>query len=151
MTAETPEVTPNQDEDHYEAPKWLLSLVIVMGIIIVGMIAVIAFTVISRSTGGDEPVMVERTASKPAAVTPAAVSQSTVASKYMLMIEPPEGGTLVDIAGGGADAILRFSHADGSWTLVVFDSRKGVERGRVKVQDDREARARANLKRIGSD
>lgn len=129
MTAETPKVTPNQDEEHYEAPRWLLSLVILMGVIIVGMIAVIAFTVISRSSGGDEPVAVERVASKPAAATP-----SAAASAYLLMIDPPAGGTLVDIAGGGADAILRFSHADGSWTLVVFDSRKGVERGRVKVK-----------------
>jgi len=128
MTAETPEVTPNQDAAHYEAPKWLLALVIFMGIIILGMIAVIAVKVISGATG-DEPV------ASVTNTTPAAVAApSHDASGYLLMIDPPEGGTLVDIAGGGADAILRFKHADGSWTLVVFDTRKGKERGRVKVK-----------------
>jgi len=127
MTAQSPKVEPNQEEEPYKNPKWLTFLVVGMGIAIVVMVGIIITKVVSNAMSPSSEEV-----SKTPVEASVALPPSTPAAAYLTELDAPENAVFVDIAGGGADAMFRFRHADGSWTVIVFDTRKGVERGRIK-------------------
>ena len=93
--------------------RGLLVVVIVLGVLLVGGAAVVISTVIARL-------------SQPEAAMPRDFGT------YSISI--PSGARLVSVENGASRVILRLEDNQGA-LLIMLDPRKGVETGRVRLQE----------------
>lgn len=116
MTAETQNVTPNMDdEETAKAPIGLIILVVALGIAILGMLALMAYKIMS----GD--------ASKPKEAPVVAEALVETNSGFdELRVEKPEGSVLSKIETTDATVVLHY-RGNASVTLVLIDRLTGKE------------------------
>lgn len=117
MTAPTQNVTPNMgEEETAKAPIGLIILVVALGIAILGMLALMAYKIMS----GD--------ASKSKKVPVVATEQvATIVSGFdELTVTKPEGSTLSKIETSDGTVTLHYK-SEASVTLILIDRVSGKE------------------------
>lgn len=128
---------PNPDQaptEGYTPPvgkhKFLLTLVIGMGLLFfVGMVALI-YAVIQKSGDETTPIVAENPSSYP--------SRSTAfdgTSFGTIDIQKPENSTLVDYTSDGTYLTLRFKTTSGEEELIIIHLTTGKEQGRLKLTE----------------
>lgn len=127
MTAGTENVTPNMnDEEEVKAPLFLKILVVVLGLGILGMLALITVKIMK----GD--------ASKPKKVASPVVKDITGSVPMSLGFEEltvskPEGSELVSVNTQGRTVVLHY-RSEEKTTLILIDKATGTE-SRINVPE----------------
>lgn len=129
MTAADQNVTRDlrgqEDDAEAGAPRWLVAIVVVLGVAFLAMLALIIVKLIA----GDGPS--STTAQEPAPVAVATNAEMDTASAAVAMrdfnIQRPEGAALVRAELAGRELLLHFRGADGSDILIVLNRMTGQE------------------------
>ncbi|WP_193171697.1 hypothetical protein [Nisaea nitritireducens] len=123
---------PDSDENKKRAePGWLLPAkiaVVVMGLMILGGLGVIAYTVATRLSGGDEKPVAAPAA--PAAVQAEAPTVRQVATGFgTIDVAIPNGARLGAVQFDAGRMILRMNLQNSKVRLLVYDLATGKELG----------------------
>ncbi len=116
MTAETQNVTPNMDdEETAKAPIGLIILVVALGIAILGMLALMAYKIMSgdASKPKKQPVAVTTTVADPVEIGE-------------LKVIKPEGAKLSKVETTATSIVIHYQ-GDGVLILVIIDRLTGRE------------------------
>lgn len=136
MTAETENVTLANALQSETAPMWLKVLVVVLGIAIVGMLALILFKIVAGS-GVEEPSAVGVSQSQEAQFSQPVQSGTEPLPPQDFDIVRPEGASLLSVRASGADVIFHFRLPEGSDQIIILDRRSGaVSRVNVPLNTD---------------
>lgn len=116
MNGTDQKVTPISDEAVASAPMWLKVLVVVLGIAIVGMLALIFYRIMAGP--GDEKTARQIAAPAiPASLPPIEARDFDVIA--------PDGASLVSVVPAGAEVFLHFRTSDGRDEVIILDRRTG--------------------------
>ncbi len=124
MNGTDQKVTPINEEALAAAPMWLKTLVVVLGIAIIGMIALILHRIINGPA--------EEKLSASVAV-PIAEDTAVVLAPQDFDIAAPADGKLVAIVPSGAEVFMHFQLESGSQEVLILNRQTGaVSRIHVK-------------------
>ncbi len=134
---------PDSDENKKQAePGWLLPAkiaVVVMGLMILGGLGVIAYTVATRLSGVDEkPVAAQAAQATPAAAPAVASTITQIATGFgTIDVAIPNGGRLSAVQLDGGRMILRMNLQNRKVRLLVYDLATGKELGVFNIAPEK--------------
>lgn len=139
MTVADQNVTPEMqlgaqavsDEAEAHTPRWLIGLVVVLGVAFLAMLAVIVIKLLN----GEGPMAAKDPAPVVATSGPAgqaALSAQAVEAMGDFNVARPEGATLVSTELHGREIMLHFRTPDGTDTLIVLNRMTG-QQSRVTI------------------